>query len=81
MRNIIKLIIALSVILGSYFLGYYQAEERHSAQFKEMNDKLSIRQLSIQQLKDSISRINKRMYYISTQAKDTSKLKVAISNK
>jgi len=59
MKSLIKIFFALCFILGSYFLGYYQAEEKCSFQLNETNKILTSRQSRIHLLKDSISKISK----------------------
>lgn len=81
MRNLIKLIIALLFILGSYILGYYQADEKHSSQIKEINKKLSIEQSSVQQLKDSISKMSMIIKHRPLHTEDTSTTKTKIGNR
>lgn len=67
MKEIIKITIALAVILGSYLLGSHQADDKFSTQLKEVNEKLSVSQVSIEQLKDSINSMQKLITQIRTQ--------------
>ena len=79
MRKLIKILIALSFILGSYFLGYYQAYEKYSSQLKELNEKYTTGQLSIQHFKDSISNVMKITNQSCSSPKDSLNTKTKIS--
>jgi hypothetical protein len=55
MRDLIKILIALAFIAGSFFVGKYIADEKCSTQLKEVNSKTETDKRLIQQLNDSIS--------------------------
>jgi hypothetical protein len=73
MKNLIKIFIALFFIIGSYFIGSYQANEKYSNQLNEVNKQLSISQSKINQLKDSINAINKLLIISTIGRRDTLK--------
>lgn len=58
MKNLIKILLALFIVLCSYFIGYYQAKENYSIQLNEVKVQLSSNQSRIEHLKDSINKIS-----------------------
>lgn len=79
MKNIIKILIALTFILGSYFLGFFKADEKYSNQLKAINEKLLVEQSRIEILRDSISTLKKVINSSTSQSNDTSRTKLKSS--
>jgi uncharacterized protein YpmB len=71
MKNIIKIIFALAVILGSFFIGFYQAKEEYSGQLYELKEQLSTSQSKISMLEKSIDSINNLLMKYSIKCIDT----------
>jgi len=67
MKNIIKFIIALFFILGSFFIGKYYGLEKNKTEISELNVKVSD---FVKKIKVSESRINK-LGVENTELKDS----------
>jgi hypothetical protein len=78
MKILIKIFIALVFILGSYFIGYYQANEKFTIQLAVAHDQLLESQLKTKVLEDSINSINRLLIFNCIKHVDTIKTNIII---
>jgi hypothetical protein len=82
MRDLIKILIALAFIAGSFWVGKYMADEKCSKQLKEVNSKTETDTKLIQQLHDSINALKADFENEKAKHKiDTVKIKPVVIKK
>lgn len=73
MKIIIKTLITLAFVIGSFYVGIYITEEKYSKQLEELNSKSESYSRLIQQLHDSLNTLKSEI--VKLKVKDKVKLK------
>ena len=80
MKGIIKLIIALVFILGSYFLGSYRANETYLEKESNLKEQISSIEKELSEMKDSLTLTKKVLLECSYIKNDTLKIQLIDSS-
>ena len=76
MKGIIKIIIALIFILGSYFLGSYRASEICSKKEDNLKEQISSIEKELSEVKDNLTLTKKELLERSVNKNDTLKIQL-----
>ncbi len=76
MKYVIKTIIALAIILGSYFIGFYQASENCNAKTSILNNRIKVKEKDLKELQDNLTLLKKQLIECSSKRDDTLKIQI-----